>query len=404
MTTSDLFLDILGADDRDRCPGARAVLSFRDDDDPRFLREIDRLAHRRVALRRRGAWHGNLAVLGVEGVARPEALAGRWRACRPVVLPGALGRGIEPGSAEESLAFAPYRALRRGAGLAGWLEGLGDELDPPFRLLPDAPELADPERDLARVGVAWGEEVDDLWIKAARLSTHPADESTRVRVAFGREGDDDASPDRLRLRLVHELAERVLPGCARVHAADELRGQLEGLAGVPLLFTQHIAYWNAPEGGALFHHDAFDEAEDERQLGVLYVQLAGCTAWLALSIGDLAGRVREFAENLDGGDFPWIEEAVFADRLSWNNLGRLLRRDDRLVRELGLPGCGRLAQLVNQGPEFTGLLADAGHAWVLEPGDAIVLPNAGLRRTAMHSVFCASDAPTYGLSIALRRR
>ncbi len=404
MATSDLFLDILGAEDRDRCPGSRAVLSYREDDDPDFLREIDRLAHRRVELQRRGAWHGRLAVLGVEQAAGAESLAARWEACRPIVLAGAIAGGLEPGSAEERLALATYRRLRRAGGLRAWASEFAGELAPDFRVAAEAPDLEDPERDVGRIALSWGDEVDDLWMKASRLSTHPLDESLRLRVAFGRESDDDANPDRLRLRLVHELAERVLPSCSRVHGDAPLRAKLEELAGAPLLLSQHIAYWNAPEGGALFHHDAFDEPPEDRQLGVLYVQLAGCTAWLALTIQDLADRVREFAENLDGGDFPWIEEAVFADRLSWNNLGRLLRRDDRLVRELALPGCGRLAQLVNQGPEFTGLLADAGHAWVLEPGDAILLPNAGLERTAMHSVFCASEEPTYGLSIALRRR
>jgi hypothetical protein len=57
---------------------------------------------------------------------------------------------------------------------------------------------------------------------------------------------------------------------------------------------------------------------------------------------------------------------------------------------------------VNRGPEFTAWLADAGHAALLGPGDAILLPNHGLRRTAMHSVFCAGEEVAYGLSLAIR--
>jgi hypothetical protein len=75
-----------------------------------------------------------------------------------------------------------------------------------------------------------------------------------------------------------------------------------------------------------------------------------------------------------------------------------------LGAELALPGCGRLAALVNRGPEFTGFLADAGHAAVLEAGDAILLPNHGYARTAMHSVFCAGERTGLGLSLALRRQ
>ena len=59
---------------------------------------------------------------------------------------------------------------------------------------------------------------------------------------------------------------------------------------------------------------------------------------------------------------------------------------------------------MNRGPEFTGLLADAGHAWLLDPGDVIVLPNHGFAATCMHSVFCASDEPGYALSMAIRER
>ena len=150
---------------------------------------------------------------------------------------------------------------------------------------------------------------------------------------------------------------------------------------------------------ALFHHDAFDEPPEDRQRGVLFAQLAGRTAWLALSIGDLAERVREFGEALAAGELPWVAGALDDPE----QLVPLLADGAGLLRELALPGCGRLAGLVNQGPDFTCLLADAGHAFVLEPGDALLLPNHGYARTAMHSVFCASDGLTYGLSFALRR-
>ena len=43
-----------------------------------------------------------------------------------------------------------------------------------------------------------------------------------------------------------------------------------------------------------------------------------------------------------------------------------------------------------------------GHAALLGPGDAILLPNHGLHHTCMHSVFCVSDHTTYALSFAVR--
>ena len=59
---------------------------------------------------------------------------------------------------------------------------------------------------------------------------------------------------------------------------------------------------------------------------------------------------------------------------------------------------------MNRGPEFTSFLADAGHAYILEAGDAILLPNHGYTRTAMHSVFCASEEAGYSLSLAVRSK
>jgi len=248
MDDSDLFLDILGAQDRDRCPGARAVLSYSDDDDPAFLSEIERAAQARIELRRRGAHLGHLAVLGVEGRAAREVLARRWADCRPIVLPGAVGNGLAPGSAEEQLVLATHRRLARRGGLPDWLNDLRTEIEPPFSIAATPRPIEDSERDIDCIGLGWGGEVDDLWIKSSRLSSHPDDRSIRLRISFGREGGDDANPDRMRLRLVHELAGRLIPACGAVHAHEGLRDQLEDLAGSPLLYTQHIAYWNCPGG------------------------------------------------------------------------------------------------------------------------------------------------------------
>ena len=87
---------------------------------------------------------------------------------------------------------------------------------------------------------------------------------------------------------------------------------------------------------------------------------------------------------------------------AFEQLLQLAADEPGLERELGLPGCGRLAALVNHGPEFSALLADAGHAALLQPGDAILLPNHGPARTALHSVFCAGEETGYALSLAIR--
>jgi hypothetical protein len=167
--------------------------------------------------------------------------------------------------------------------------------------------------------------------------------------------------------------------------------------------TQAIAYWNAPEGGALFHHDAFfEDGRASGQLGVGYVQLTGSTFWLALSTPDLAERVREFVDLLAAGELRWVRARLAPHAREFGALEQLVADRRALERELGLPGCGRLAALVNHGPEFSALLADAGHAALLHAGDAILLPNHGPALTAMHSVFCAGEETGYSLSLAIR--
>ena len=166
----------------------------------------------------------------------------------------------------------------------------------------------------------------------------------------------------------------------RSESVLEVAESLERFLGQRSFLTQHIAYWNAPDGGALFHHDAFAEEVSGGQRGVVYAQFSGATLWLSLSVEQLATRTRELGELLLAGPLSVI------------------------ARELALPACGRLAPVVNQGPEFTALLADAGHAFLVEPGDVVLLPNHGYKRTAMHSVFCASDEPGYALSMAVREQ
>jgi hypothetical protein len=415
-----LLAEIVSAADRDHCPGARPVVSVREQEEPGYLRAVEARALFRVSLSRRGIWHGEWAELDPRKLPAPPdsgrkistELTARWHASQPIVIHGAADGALADSADCIDAAGALHAALQEPLGLRRWLARLAKSLEPDFAVLPARPRLFDPGRDLERVLVGSvaaggrGRRVKDLWVKSAWLSTAEGDDSLRVRVSFGRERDDDASGDLLRHRLVAELASRILPESSLVSANPALVHQVERMIAEPALFTQHIAYWNAPDGGALFHHDAFSEDEEESrrpgQLGVCYLQLSGRTAWLALSIADLAARVREFAECLSEGEIPWVRAQLFPDAASQKRFAGLLEDEEALLRELARPSCGSLAAFVNRGPEFTAWLADAGHGAILSPGDAILLPNHGLARTAMHSVFCASEEVAYGLSLAIR--
>ena len=398
---------LLDAPGRDRSPGAAECVGLAPDDSPELRAALEQCAARIVELERRGVWHGEWAEFNARGPRpAPGALRAAWRArfaaARPIVLPGL----VDPGPAAALLAERDSLGERLWdpSGLPSFLAAAKAELAEGGFSVQSAPprELRD-ERDLARVELALSETAcDDLWVKSSRLSTFAGDRSVRLRLSFGREVLDDASRDVARHRAVSALAERLLPECRLAHGHPALRGLLDEWVGAPTFLTQHIAYWNAPGGGALFHHDAFDEPLVGGQRGVCYLQLTGVSAWLALSLTDLAAHVRGFMQDLAAGEAPWVRAALFPSAAAFERAERLARDPRRLRAELARPGCGAFAGLVNRGPEFTAALVDAGHAWLLDPGDVIVLPNHGLGETCMHSVFCASDEAGYALSMALR--
>ncbi len=399
---------------RDRIPGALPVISYREEDEHAFLDDLERCAGATVELSRRGVWHGHWAELAAEAsgvdlaaeLSDRGALQARWHDARPIVLPGVLSDVVDAAGDEWSDALDLYREIGEDGGLRRAMKRAVADLGGPWRVRDNRVELADPERDLEKVlveRVTPSRAMRDLWCKSARLSTSEHDDSLRLRCSYGHEVDDDAGRDPARLRAVAELAEAVLPGAQIVADDPTLMQLLEILSGEELWMTQHIAYWNAPEGGALFHHDAFEEDVEGGQRGVCYAQLAGRTAWLALSIEDLALRVREFVDLLADGELDWVRADLFPRDADLDGAIACARDQERLMRELALPGCGRFAALVNRGPEFTDYLANAGHALLLEAGDVILMPNYGKGRTVMHSVFCGDDEPTYAISAALRQ-
>jgi hypothetical protein len=385
------------------------VVSVAEGDDPAFLEQVERRTIARVNLARRGTDHGAVCVLDPRGLVPPPprrnrelvgALTWRWHGGRPAVLP----RVLEVGPLERARDTELAEELARPGGLSRWLSR--ELAGTPFSV-GDALEHVDPERDLERVAVLHRGEDAGLWAKSGRLSSHEGDGSLRARFSFGEEGADDDSDDEARHALTAALGRAALGELERIAEAPLLARALAKFTGGPPLLTQPIAYWNAPGGGARFHHDAFRE-EAGGQLGVLYVQVTGHTLWLALSLGDLAVRTAELAEHLaEAGDDELARLLADLGAGGPEELVHDPRGGEGLRRELAGPGCGDLGRWVDS-PAMTALLADAGHAVALSSGDAIAMPNHGLGglvgRTVMHSVFCGGSRTAWGLSSAIRAR
>ncbi len=401
-TTSDpasrLLEAILAASDRDHSPGARELVAYREGDDPDYLKLLKERASRIVTLSRFGRPLLSVAEFPPTRSPRAERQAawlGRWRSARPIVLPGWAARLVNRENASIAEIADVLRDLRRPRTLKRFLEKRMLEIEP-------ARLQDDPERDLEKYFVGDRGESVRTWIKSATLTSPTTNLSGRIRFSFGVEGDDDASPDRMALARVSQMARKCMPFADALAKSKSHMGLLERFIGSKVLLTQHIAYWNSPEGGALLHHDSFHEPARTRQRGVCYVQQSGATVWLALCTADLVRHTSEFMSALDQGAAPWIVDEHFAGRRTFARISRRSRDRKWLAAELTSPGCGAFASFLNYSPEFIGTLADAGHMWLLEPGDAILLPNVGLHRTALHAVWCAGGKPGAALSMAIR--
>lgn len=396
-----LLDEIMSDEDRDHIPGALPVVSVHENDELEFLKAVARRTKTRVELIRRGEEHGSLVQLTGE---RPESsgrqLVKRWKNAEPTLLPGLLTEQLGSLTSKTS----DYELLKTGSGLSAWLAARESAWSSEFELSSETPLSPSGERDLETVRLNPRGELSDinLWLKTGRLSNFKSDESLRLRISFGKEVDDDASSDPRGHAVASQLGQCLLPA-ARALQSDETVARTLGKAfGGSAQFTQPIVYWNAPNGGARFHHDAFGEPDPSGQRGVAYAQLSGSTLWLALTTRALAQNVALFAEMLADGELRHIRDGLFPDD-SLVEFITLARDETRCMNELTQPGCGVLGKVVDLGPDFTALLADGGHALLVEAGDVLLLPNHGYDRTAMHSVFCASEEPGEALSAAIRK-
>lgn len=299
----------------------------------------------RIHLKRRGVDHGTFEE-------RP------WTREEPRVLRGA----VDPRLARRDIAasLALLKILRSGESLAPQLQ-----LPRPFRVTGVSTNTEDVlEMEKVHVAAAGRE----LYIKVNWLSDFPGDGSMRLRFSFGTEVVDDWLDDPIAARASERLFDAVFPESRLVTRNRKLLSAIREWMGRAPRCVQRILYSNAPNGGALFHHDFVP-----RQLGVVYAQLAGSTAWLALPKRELARAIRR--------------------RQKWT--------PQRLLAYMDSPNPARIRRLVNHTPEFTKELAAEGWLFVLRPGDAVLMHSRSWDDVIWHSVFTVARTPNLALSFGL---
>jgi len=337
-------------------------------------------------LSRRGVTHGRI-VIDEERRAMPaeENVRAAWQAARPVRLHGLLFSTVEAHADDIRDALNIMRRVRDGESCADILleEPYISRLEPDFDLLSaihsgdDAQEIEKICFDAVKSGELFAE---DLWMKVSCLSFDDADDSIRFRFSYGMEMFKNQEDDPLREELAAELAARVFPECHMLSAHRELCGLLAGLLGYSPLFVERIVYSNAPGGGAQLHQDV-----EVGHFGVVYAQMYGHTAWLALSRSDLLQQIDSFLAGYEAAEFSALKA------MSRQELADLLEADDQ----------DALEALLNATPAFTRQLIDDGHGLILAPGDVLLLPQESAEHCCWHSVFCLDETPGHSLSFAI---
>ncbi len=322
-------------------------------------------------MRRRGVDFGFVLALRRDPLDRAAARY-RWDASEAVFLPGIVASILPSvaGAIEASLQM--FERLRKGRDFLDELERrLRDQHE--FAYSGSTVEHLDP-RDVetvffdAATGTFAG--AADLWARASWIANDESDRSLRIRHSSGDGAADGWMRATERTTLaVDALARSAFPECAAIDGCGELQGLLRTLLGRPYHLSERILYNNAPDGGAVFHHDA-----EPGQLGVCYTQLQGRTTWLTLSKRRLARLVVRLG-------------------LATNERAGL----DRLDHD----GDRQIWQLLNRDLGFAKHLSALGAVYVVEEGDSILLPSQGFDDCAWHSVIALGDRPSLAHSYGI---
>ncbi len=351
-------------------------------------------------LGRRGYFVGRVAAGEALPMPDPEEVARRWAQAEAVVLPGFLRAGLDRYRDDLARARRLMEAMAEGRELADLIEQppYAGRLAPTFEpLAPMVDEGDDQEIETVEFDVVeQGELVaEGLWVKASWLSFDEADESLRFRFSFGLPGYEDVAADFTRQRYAAELTEALFPESALISGDRRLAELMERALGAErIAYVERIVYFNAPHGGAQMHQDV-----ERGHAGVVYAQLTGATAWLALPKATLMEEIERFmarpdADALLASDLP---DCADRERLrhwcaSRSLLARMLEERDNDPLEI----------LINRVPAFFRQLVEAGHGFLLGPGDVMLLPQKSVEHCAWHSVYCLGDETGEALSFAVR--
>jgi len=337
-------------------------------------------------LQRRGFDLGEISSPATQAMPSKQQIIEAWQADKSIVLPAVCSQAIAKHSKHIQTAHQMMEAMLDGAELAETFEEstISKRLHPEFALLASSAEEHD-EQGIEKVYFDVEQDgelcAEDLWCKASWLSFHDEDASLRFRFSFGMEGFEDVAADPARQAWAGELCERTFPESAIITKNTEVLGILKEILGSEAQFVERIVYFNAPNGGAQFHHDV-----ERGHAGVVFAQLSGATFWLALDKQSLMDEMIAFAAEHTVSD---ALKVLLKDREALSCY--MEERDHELVEAL-----------IDQDPKFIQYLNAQGYSHSLQTGDILLLPQRDLDYCVWHSVFTLGDEPGEALSFAIR--
>jgi len=344
------------------------------------------LHHSSHHLTRRGMMLGTITPSPPPKTPQSSDILHAWKEDRSIVFPSIVADNLETYAAHIQASHQLMEKILNGNEFIETIEQshLIDNLNPEFALLASSLEEHDEQAieklyfDVEEHGEVIGE---DLWCKASWLSFHDDDASLRFRFSFGMEGFEDVAADPMRQHWAGELCTRLFPESEIITKNTIILNTLELILGHTPAFVERIVYFNAPNGGAQFHHDV-----ERGHAGVVFAQLSGATYWLSASKPRLMQAMRDFAHlhTLDAA-----LEALLHDERA---LSDYMEEQDH----------ARVEALIDHNPDFIRYMIEQGFSHTLHAGDVLFLPQRDLDHCVWHSVFCLGEDPGEALSFAVR--
>jgi len=356
-------------------------------------------------LHRRGFDLGQTPDLPRPNKASEDKVKQTWLADTAMMLPSLLSRDIEKHALNIKKSHQLMENVLNSGEITPFLEQqpYAEALQEHFFIVATSPEEHD-EQGIEKIyfdalSSTHQEDEDnvvaeELWCKGSWLSFHDDDASLRFRFSWGMEGYEDVSSDPIKQHWAGELCDVLFPESVVITQNKAILDHLSSVLGKKPSFVERIVYFNAPNGGAQFHHDV-----ERGHAGVVFAQLSGATFWLAIAKPKLMDEIISFVVNPKN---KTVIETMLPQVKDRKTLTKLCESRDALSCYMEEPDHELVEVIIDQCPAFIAQLVDHGFSHTLNAGDVLLLPQRNLDNCVWHSVFTLGDSPGEALSFAVR--